>query len=69
MTVKISWSGRQVGVQPRIRLWRSFDERAHSYLGYVLRMQGSSCGEEYGEFLIAVGKGTHAKHGSGAAWS
>ena len=60
--VKVSWSGRLVGVQPRIRLLRSFDERAHSYLGYVLRLDGS-CGEEDGEFLIAVGKGTHAKHG------
>jgi hypothetical protein len=30
-------------VQPRIVLTRSFDERSHSYLGYVLRLEGVSC--------------------------
>lgn len=58
---KISWSGRVVAVQLRIRLLRSFDERSHSYLGYVLRIDGT-CGGEAGEFLIAVGKGAHEKH-------
>jgi len=58
---KITWSGRVVAVQPRIRLTRSFDERSHSYLGYVLRIDGT-CGGEAGEFLIAVGEGAHAKH-------
>jgi hypothetical protein len=58
---KIKWSGRLVGVQPRIRLLRSFDERQHSYQGYVLRIDGV-CGEEAREFLIAVGKGAHEKH-------
>lgn len=58
---KVAWSGRLVGVQPRIRLLRSFDQRQHSYQGYVLRVQGT-CGEETGEFLIAVGKGAHEKH-------
>lgn len=58
---KITWAGRLVGVQPRIRLLRSFDERQHSYQGYVLRVDGT-CGEETGEFLIAVGKGAHEKH-------
>ena len=58
---KISWSGRIVAIQPRIRLMRSFDERHHSYHGYVLRIKGSY-GNEAGEFLVAVGKGAHAKH-------
>jgi hypothetical protein len=58
---KISWTGHVVAVQPRIRLLRSFDERSHSYLGYVLRIDGT-CGGEAGEFLIAVGKGAHEKH-------
>ena len=58
---KISWSGRVVAVQPRIRLLRSFDERSHSYLGYVLCIDGT-CGGQAGEFLIAVGKGKHEKH-------
>src|SRR5262249_34733644 len=28
-------------VQPRIRLTRSFDQRSHSYLGYLLRIEES----------------------------
>jgi len=59
---KVAWSGRLVAVQPRIRLSRSFDERYHSYLGYVLRMDGT-CGDQTREFLIAVGKGAHERHG------
>jgi len=58
---KITWSGRIVAVQPRIRLMRSFDERHHSYQGYVLRVDGT-CGNENGEFQISVGKAAQAKH-------
>jgi hypothetical protein len=58
---KVAWSGRLVAVQPRIRLIRSFDERHHSYHGYVLRVDGT-CGDETREFLVAVGKGAHEKH-------
>ncbi|MEW6326763.1 MAG: hypothetical protein AB1487_04125 [Thermodesulfobacteriota bacterium] len=58
---KVSWAGRIVAVQPRIRLMRSFDERHHSYQGYVLSVDGT-CGDEMGEFQIAVGKAAHAKH-------
>jgi hypothetical protein len=58
--LKTEWSGELVAVQPRIRLMRSFDERQHSYLGYVLSIQGM-CGSEAGEFTLAVGKGAHAK--------
>ena len=58
---RLDWSGRVVAVQPRIRLMRSFDERHHSYQGYVLRIDGR-CGDHTGEFLIAVGKGAHEKH-------
>lgn len=58
---KVAWSGRLVAVQPRIRLTRSFDERHHSYHGYVLRVDGT-CGDEAGEFLVAAGKGAHEKH-------
>ncbi|MBN2376432.1 MAG: hypothetical protein JXD22_08525, partial [Sedimentisphaerales bacterium] len=57
---KVLWSGRIVAVQPRIRLLRSFDERSHSYLGYVLHIDGI-CGGNAGEFLIAVGEGAHGK--------
>jgi hypothetical protein len=53
--------GRITAVQPCIRLMRSFDERHHSYQGYVLRIDGT-CEDETGEFQIAVGKAAHEKH-------
>jgi hypothetical protein len=59
---KIAWSGTLVSVQPRIRLTRSFDQRWHTYLGYVLRVQGT-IGDEEREFLVAIGEGAQAKHG------
>jgi hypothetical protein len=55
------WKGIVLSVQPRIRLSRSFDQQAHSYLGFVLRVRGLMDGKE-GEFLIAVGKAAHEKH-------
>ncbi len=58
---KVLWSGNVIAVQPRIRLTRSFDERSHGYLGYVLRIDGT-CGGEASEFLIAVGEAAHGKH-------
>jgi hypothetical protein len=58
---KISWSGRIIAVQPRICLTRSYDERTHSYQGYVLRIAGLR-GDETGEFHIAVGKAARTKH-------
>jgi len=58
---KLPWSGRLLAVQPRIRLIRSFDQRYHSYQGYVLCAEGK-CGEETGLFLVAVGKSAHEKH-------
>lgn len=61
ITEKIAWSGRIISVQPRIRLMRSFDERSHSYQGYVLRVDGT-CGNENDEFQISVGKAAQAKH-------
>lgn len=61
VVTKINWSGEIEAVQPRIRLTRSFDERYHSYLGYVIVIEGT-CGGEMGEFLVAVGKGAHEKH-------
>jgi hypothetical protein len=58
---RLSWQGRLLSIQPRIRLTRSFDERSHTYLGYALRFQGTIA-EERREFLVGVGKGAHAKH-------
>lgn len=58
---KLSWRGEIVTVQPRIRLTRSFDERSHTYLGYVLRLRGHVAGEAR-EFTIGIGKAAQAKH-------
>lgn len=58
---KRAWQGEVVSVQPRIRLLRSFDERSHSYFGYVLRVRGTLDGQTK-EFVVAVGKGAHEKH-------
>jgi len=58
---KVKWSGYILAVQPRIRLMRSFDQRQHSYHGYVLRIEGTY-GDDSGEFLIAVGKSANEKH-------
>ena len=58
---KLSWQGRLISVQPRIRLNRSFDQRNHSYLGYTLRVKGTIVDEDR-EFLIGIGKVAQAKH-------
>jgi hypothetical protein len=58
---KIDWQGIITGVQPRIRLWRSFDQRSHSYLGYVLEINGR-IGARADSFLVAIGKAAQAKH-------
>ena len=61
MADKIEWKGIVTSVQPRIRLLRSFDQRNHSYLGYVLRVRGTIEDEER-EFLVAIGKAAQEKH-------
>ena len=61
IVAKVPWSGVLTSVQPRIRLTRSFDERSHTYQGYVLRVRGT-IGEEQREFVVAVGQGAHERH-------
>jgi hypothetical protein len=61
MNAKIPWSGAVTAVQPRIRLTRSFDERSHTYLGYLLRIEGTVGGVST-EFRVGIGAGTQAKH-------
>jgi len=61
MSEKISWKGRVIGVQPRIRLLRSFDQRNHNYMGYSLLGSGVADGQER-EFLVGIGKAAQAKH-------
>ena len=59
---KVSWEGTLVSVQPRIRLWRSFDQRGHSYLGYALVVSGTVEGVAC-EFSVGIGKAAQEKHG------
>jgi hypothetical protein len=61
MNDKIAGSGAVTAVQPRIRLTRSFNERSHTYLGYLLRIEGTVGGVP-AEFRVGIGSGTHAKH-------
>ena len=58
---KVAWSGIVRAIQPRIRLTRSFDERSHSYLGYLLKIEGLLDGAVAG-FRVGVGSGAHAKY-------
>ncbi|MGH8673850.1 MAG: hypothetical protein ACREVG_06025 [Burkholderiales bacterium] len=58
---KVAWLGELLGVQPRIDLLRSFDQRQHSYLGYLLILRGEASGEAR-EFSVRIGPGAQAKH-------
>ena len=61
-TNKISWSGLLLGVQPRIDLSRSFDQRHHGYLGYLLLVDGEAGGERK-TFSVRIGPAAQAKYG------
>lgn len=58
---KIRWNGRVISVQPRIRLLRSFDQRSHTYLGYVLCLEGEVGSEASSRFLVAIGPKAQAE--------
>jgi hypothetical protein len=58
---KLSWFGKIISVQPRIRLLRSFDQRSHSYLGYSIGIHGIINGEER-DFSVGIGRSAQAKH-------
>lgn len=62
MTAKLTWQGRILAVQPRIRLYRSFDERSQTDLGYLLRVEGQVDNEER-VFSVGIGPSVQAKHG------
>ncbi|MGD0658832.1 MAG: hypothetical protein ABSD38_12265 [Syntrophorhabdales bacterium] len=57
---KTSRQGRLTGIQPRIRLARSFDQGSHAYLGYCLFIHGN-IGSETGGFGIGIGKSAQDK--------
>lgn len=58
---KQQFSGTITAAKARIRLLRSFDQISHSYLGYVLVLDGSLDGREVGELRIAIGPKAHEK--------
>ena len=58
---KVYWNGRIISIQPRIRLTRSYDQRSHNYLGYILLIEGSIGGEER-TFTVGIGKEAQAKN-------
>ena len=60
--VKMTWQGKIVAVQPRIRLTRSYDERQHTYLGYVLGIHGTLGSQPESSFLVAIGPKAHEEH-------
>lgn len=55
----VRWHGTLTGIQPRIRLTRSFDERWETYLGYVLWIQGHAR-EQNQEFSVGIPEVLHA---------
>ena len=61
MTAKLTWQGRILAVQPRIRLYRSFDERSQTDLGYLLQIDGK-VGEEERVFTVGIGPAAQTKH-------
>lgn len=56
---KVLFEGVIISVQPRIRLLRSFDERAHTYLGYALVVADIRSGQN---LSLGIGVGTQQKH-------
>jgi len=58
---KSIWQGTVISVQPRIRLTRSFDQSSHTYLGYVLRIDGEIDNDER-IFTVGIGKAAQAKY-------
>src|SRR5665647_290361 len=58
---KLSFQGIIISVQPRIRLLRSFDERSHNYLGYVLLIRGVIDDVER-EYSVGIGKAAQHKY-------
>ena len=59
---KSSFSGTVLAVQPRIRLHRSFDQRHHTYQGYLLRIDGQVDGWNR-SVAVAIGATAQEKHG------
>lgn len=58
---KVSFAGGVTSIQPRIRLLRSFDERTHTYLGYVVRVREGTRGRDE-DLLVAIGAGAQEEH-------
>ena len=60
--LKQKFAGTVTAVKARIRLLRSFDQISHSYLGYVLVLEGNLDGEPVEQLRVAVGPKAHENH-------
>jgi hypothetical protein len=58
---KNPFSGTILAVQPRIRMLRSFDQRNHTYQGYVLRIDDGAS-RDGGGLVVAFGEAAQKKH-------
>lgn len=58
---KVSWQGRVLAVQPRIKMTRMRGEEQHGYQGFALRLEGT-VGDEARAFSVGIGKAAQAKH-------
>ena len=59
---KEQFSGKVTAVKARIRLLRFLDQTSHSYLGYVLVIDGTMDWLPTEGFRVAVGPKAHEKH-------
>ena len=58
---KSTFKGTIKSIQPRIGLTRSFDEASHTYLGFVIRLEGELDNQET-TFVIGIGKAAQGKY-------
>jgi hypothetical protein len=62
MQDKLHFTGLITAVKPRIRLMRSFDQKHHTYMGYVLVLNAQVDDNEWNDLRVALGQKTHEKH-------
>jgi hypothetical protein len=62
MAEKFDFDGHVLAVQPRIRMTRSFDQRSHEYLGYIVRLNGYVDDRHEYPYTVELGKATYLKY-------
>jgi len=56
-----AWSGTVLGIQPRVAMTRSFDQRSQEYGGYVLRVAGTLAHAQR-TVVVAITEHAQAEH-------